>query len=470
MKVQFNKKNHSDHSMSKIELQASWGLGCVFFLRMLGIFMVLPVLTTYGINLKHSSETLIGLAIGIYGLMQAIFQIPYGLMSDKIGRKPLIIFGLVLFIIGSIIAASTESIWGIIIGRALQGCGSIASPIMALLSDLTKEQNRTKAMVFIGINFGVSFTIAMLIGPIITDIFGIKGLFWIMSLLAVFCILIIIFIVPSTKYHVFNRESGVLKSKISQIFLNKKLTKINIGILFLHTFLMFTFITLPEKLKLLNFPINQNWKIYFFTMIISFLFAVPVIFYAEVKRRIKSVLISSIALIIISEFILFTINNHIWMLILAVQLFFFCFNLLEAILPSLISKETPAGYKGTAMGIYSTSQFIGIAVGGGVGGWLNEHFQSSVPFLVSAFLAIIWFFISLSMKEPSYLSSIRIVLDKNELCFINNQLLIQKLKNNPGVYDVLVVPEEKSLYIKIDTKITNRFRIESFINSHGIYC
>ncbi|HBH63766.1 MAG TPA: MFS transporter, partial [Erwinia persicina] len=198
----------NDNKMTPVELRATWGLGTVFSLRMLGMFMVLPVLTTYGMALQGASEALIGFAIGIYGLAQAVFQIPFGLLSDRIGRKPLIVGGLLIFVLGSVIAAMTTSIWGVILGRALQGSGAIAAAVMALLSDLTREQNRTKAMAFIGISFGVTFAIAMVLGPVITHAFGLHALFWMIALLASGGIVITLLVVPSASSHVLNRESG----------------------------------------------------------------------------------------------------------------------------------------------------------------------------------------------------------------------------------------------------------------------
>ncbi|WP_275384515.1 MFS transporter, partial [Xenorhabdus bovienii] len=195
----------NDNKMTPLELRATWGLGSVFSLRMLGMFMVLPVLTTYGLELHGATEALIGIAIGIYGLTQAIFQIPFGLLSDKIGRKPLIIGGLFIFVLGSIIAALSDSIWGIIIGRALQGTGAISAAIMALLSDLTREQNRTKAMAFIGISFGITFAFAIVVGPIITHQIGLNGLFSAIAVLAGCGIFITLFAVPNTHEHSLNR-------------------------------------------------------------------------------------------------------------------------------------------------------------------------------------------------------------------------------------------------------------------------
>ena len=189
----------NDYKMTPGELRATWGLGTVFSLRMLGMFMVLPVLTTYGMALQGASEALIGLAIGIYGLAQAVFQIPFGLLSDRIGRKPLIVGGLAVFVLGSVIAALSDSIWGIILGRALQGSGAIAAAVMALLSDLTREQNRTKAMAFIGVSFGITFAIAMVLGPIVTHALGLHALFWMIAALATTGIVLTIWVVPNSR-------------------------------------------------------------------------------------------------------------------------------------------------------------------------------------------------------------------------------------------------------------------------------
>ncbi len=217
----------NDYKMTPGELRATWSLGTVFSLRMLGMFMVLPVLTTYGMALQSASEALIGIAIGIYGLAQAIFQIPFGLLSDRIGRKPLIVGGLAVFVAGSIIAALSHSIWGIILGRALQGSGAIAAAVMALLSDLTREQNRTKAMAFIGVSFGITFAIAMVLGPIVTHSLGLNALFWMIAALATLGILLTIWVVPNSTNHVLNRESGMVKGSFSKVLAEPRLLKLN---------------------------------------------------------------------------------------------------------------------------------------------------------------------------------------------------------------------------------------------------
>ncbi|URQ61773.1 MFS transporter [Pantoea alhagi] len=452
----------NDNKMTPVELRATWGLGTVFSLRMLGMFMVLPVLTTYGMALQGASEALIGLAIGIYGLAQAIFQIPFGLLSDRIGRKPLIVGGLLVFVLGSVIAASTTSIWGVILGRALQGSGAIAAAVMALLSDLTREQNRTKAMAFIGISFGVTFAIAMVLGPIITHAFGLHALFWMIAILASCGIVITLLVVPNAPHHVLNRESGMVKGSIREVLMQPRLLKLNIGIFCLHILLMSSFVALPGQFELAGFPAEQHWKVYLITMLVAFVGVVPFIIYAEVKRRMKRVFICCVALILIAEIVLWGAGNHFWTLVIGVQIFFLAFNLMEAILPSLISKESPAGYKGTAMGIYSTSQFLGVAIGGSMGGWVFDRFDAQTVFLLGSIVATLWLLLSSTMQEPPYVSSLRIVLSENAL---NDPRLEQKLKAQRGVSSVFIVPEERSAYIKIDSKVTSRVELEALIAS-----
>jgi len=429
---------------------------------MLGMFMVLPVLTTYGMKLSGASETLIGIAIGIYGLAQAVFQIPFGLLSDRVGRKPLIVFGLVIFCIGSIVAASTESIWGVIIGRALQGSGAIAAAVMALLSDLTREQNRTKAMAFIGISFGITFAIAMVLGPIITHAWGLHALFWAIAVLTILGIIITVAVVPSPATHILNRESSMVKGSFGKVLSNAKLLKLNFGILCLHVLLMSSFVVLPQVMEHAGFPPSEHWRVYLVTMLTSFVAVIPVIIYAEKKRHMKQVFMGCVAVLLLAEIVLWSAGLHLWAVIAGIQLFFLAFNVMEAILPSLISKESPAGYKGTAMGLYSTSQFIGVAIGGSLGGYVYGYAGAGAVFLVCAAIAVVWLVVSSTMTEPPYVSSLRITL--SELA-VKDSALQARILAQPGVAEAIVVPEEFSAYVKVDTKQTNRKALEQLVSA-----
>jgi MFS family permease len=452
----------NDNKMTGTELRATWGLGTVFSLRMLGMFMVLPVLTTYGMALQGASETLIGLAIGIYGLAQAVFQLPFGLISDRVGRKPLIIGGLLVFAFGSVIAALTHSIWGVILGRALQGSGAIAAAVMALLSDLTREQNRTKAMAFIGISFGVTFAIAMVLGPIITHALGLSALFWGIAVLALAGILITIAVVPAADAHVLNRDSGIVMGSFAKVLANPQLLKLNFGIFCLHALLMSSFVALPPMMAKAGLAPADHWKVYLVTMLVSFAAVVPFIIYAEVKKQMKRVFMGCITVLLLAEIVLWSAGQQLWIIFAGVQLFFLAFNVMEAILPSLISKESPAGYKGTAMGVYSTGQFLGVALGGSMGGWLFQRQGAGMVFLVGAAISLIWWAVSYTLREPPYVSSLRITLSA---LAVKDGGLEQRLRSQPGVTEVVVVPEEQSAYVKIDTKRTSRSELERLVNA-----
>lgn len=451
----------NDNRMTTDERRATWGLGAVFSLRMLGMFMVLPVLTTYGMALQGATQSLIGIAIGIYGLAQALFQIPFGLLSDRVGRRPLIVAGLLIFALGSVVAATTDSIWGIILGRALQGSGAIAAAIMALLSDLTREQNRTKAMAFIGVSFGITFAIAMVLGPVITHAFGLSALFWGIALLALAGIAITLTIIPQPSHHVLNRESAIVKDSFRLVLRNSRLLKLNTGIMSLHILLMASFVALPQAMESAGFLRQQQWVVYLTTMLVSFVAVIPFVIYAEKKRQMKRVFVACVVMIFLAEIVLWLAGQHLWVIFAGIQLFFIAFNVMEAILPSLVSKEAPAGYKGTAMGIYSTSQFIGVAIGGSLGGWLLQLDGAALVFLGSSVVAAIWFIVSMTMQEPPYVSSLRIQLPDSAQQ--EGAALENRLKAQPGVADVVIVFEEAAAYIKVDTKLSTRRHLEQIV-------
>ncbi|HIC8840885.1 TPA: MFS transporter [Aeromonas veronii] len=454
----------NDFTMTRGERRATWALGSVFSLRMLGMFMVLPVLTTYGMSLAGASEALIGLAIGIYGMTQALFQIPFGLLSDKVGRKPLIVGGLLMFALGSVIAALTHSIWGVILGRALQGSGAISAAVMALLSDLTREQNRTKAMAFIGVSFGITFAIAMVTGPLITHALGLSGLFWLIALLALAGIAVTLWLVPTPSDHLLNRESGMVKGGMRTVLTNPRLLKLNFGILCVHTLLMSSFVALPPLLERAGLHRDSQWQAYLVTMLIAFISVVPFIIYAEKRRKMKLVFQICVLVMLVAELVLWQSGLQLWGLLAGLQIFFIGFNVMEALLPSLISKESPPGYKGTAMGIYSTSQFIGVAIGGSLGGLLYSLGGGALVFGGCSALALVWLGVSLTMQEPPYVSSLRILLPEGVEA---SPALEQKLRACDGVNDVLLARKERSLYVKVDSKRVSRQDLELLVIDAG---
>ncbi len=455
---------HDPHSerMSSGETRAASGLALVFAFRMLGMFMVLPVLATYGMDLAGATPALIGLAIGAYGLTQALFQIPFGVISDRIGRRPVIYLGLIVFALGSVLAANSDSIWGVIAGRILQGAGAISATVMALLSDLTREQHRTKAMAMIGMTIGLSFAVAMVVGPLLTSAFGLSGLFLATAAMALVGIVIVMFMVPRSTGTLQHRESGVAKQALLPTLRHPDLLRLDLGIFVLHAMLMSSFIALPLALvEKAGLPKEQHWWVYLTALLISFFAMIPFIIYGEKKRKMKRVLLGAVGTLMLTELFFWQFGDSLRTLVIGTVVFFTAFNLLEASLPSLISKVSPAGGKGTAMGVYSTSQFLGSALGGILGGWLFQHGGLSVVFLGGAGLAALWLAFAVTMREPPYVTSLRLPLSPEAL---REAGLAERLKAVTGVTDAVVVAEEAAIYIKLDTELLDRATLEQLVN------
>ncbi len=447
--------------MSAVEARAAVSLALVFAFRMLGMFMVLPVLATYGLALKDATPALIGLAIGAYGLTQALLQIPLGILSDRIGRLPVIYTGLLIFALGALLAASADSIWGVILGRVVQGAGAISAAVMALLSDLTREQHRTKAMAMIGMSIGLSFAAAMVMGPILTHAFGLSGLFWVTALLALMGILIVA-LAPKANSARQHRESGVAKQALWPTLRNTDLLRLDLSIFVLHAVLMASFVVLPLVLvEQGGLAKEQHWWVYLGALFIGFIGMVPFIIYGEKKRQMKRVLLGAVALLLVCELFFWIFGHSLWTLAIGMLLFFTAFNLLEASLPSLISKVAPAGGKGTAMGVYSTSQFLGAALGGIWGGWFFELGGSALVFAVCALFCVLWLLAVRGMNEPPYVTSLRLELSDANL---QDTALTTRLLATGGVTDAVVVSDEQALYLKFDTQRINREAINQLIN------
>jgi MFS family permease len=461
---------HDPHSerMSSGETRAASGLALVFAFRMLGMFMVLPVLATYGMDLAGATPALIGLAIGAYGLTQAFLQIPFGVISDRIGRHPVIYGGLVIFAIGSVVAAQADSIWGVIAGRILQGAGAISAAVMALLSDLTREQNRTKAMAMIGMSIGVSFAVAMVVGPLLTRAFGLHGLFLATGVLALVGIALVAFVVPKATAHTRHRESGVARGEMLATLKHPDLLRLDLGIFVLHSILMASFVALPLALvERAGLPKEQHWWVYLTALVVSFFAMIPFIIYGEKKRKMKRVLLGAVATLMLVELFFWAFGDGLKALVIGTVVFFTAFNLLEASLPSLISKVSPAGGKGTAMGVYSTSQFLGSAMGGILGGWLFQHGGLGVVFIGCAALCALWLAIAVTMREPPYVTSLRLPLSPQAM---RETGLAERLKTVPGVTDAVVVAEEAAIYIKLDKEILDRTALERLVNPAPTAC
>ncbi|MDQ6955808.1 MAG: MFS transporter, partial [Mariprofundaceae bacterium] len=346
--------------MSVEERRGAASLASIFGLRMMGLFLILPVFSTYAHGLEGALEKpyLVGIALGAYGLTQALLQIPFGMMSDRFGRKPVIAAGMILFAIGSVIAAMATSIEGVLLGRVIQGSGAVAAAVIALAADLTRDEHRTKAMAMIGITIGVSFAISMVLGPLLNAWIGVSGIFWLTAVLALTSILVLYFIVPNPKQTSHHSDSEVTASMFGQILKHKSLLRLDAGVLILHASLTAMFVVLPLVLadKRLNLlAMTDQWMLYLPVMLLSFVFMIPLIIVAEAKRKMKQVFVLSIGLLIGACVMLAMGHASIVWIGVALLVFFTGFNTLEASLPSLVAKYAPAGAKGTAIGVFNTS-------------------------------------------------------------------------------------------------------------------
>lgn len=434
--------------MTKSERRSVFSLALLYSTRMLGLFMVLPVFMLYGQELENSSEVLLGIAIGAYGLSQALFQVPFGSLSDRYGRKRLIFIGLVLFFLGSVLAAASSNIYGVILGRFLQGAGAIASVLMALLSDLTSEESRTKSMALIGMSIGMSFSVALVIGPLLAGIFGLQGIFWLTALLALFGMFWLFAFVPSPVQSLSNRNTRLFKDQVGEVLKNKELLRLDGGIFALHLCLTSVFIAVPFSLQnQLNLPGSEHWLVYLTVILTSFFAMVPFIIVGEKKNKMKAVFLFAVLLLCAASFSFSWTQYSFLYFWVSLFLFFMAFNLLEATLPSLVSKLSPAGNKGTAMGIYSTSQFLGAFAGGVLGGFiLSRYHESGVYFLVSI-VCLAWFLGARNMINPNPETGLSIKLDGMDTAKAKE--ISDALSGVTGVEEVVVIPEDEIAYLKV---------------------
>ncbi|MGR9045783.1 MAG: MFS transporter [Gammaproteobacteria bacterium] len=447
--------------MTSMEKRATWSLAGIYALRMLGLFMVLPVLSLFAENLAGSTPLLIGLSISIYGLSQALLQIPFGLMSDRFGRKKIIIAGLLLFAAGSVVAALSTTIYGVLLGRALQGAGAIAAAIMALVADLTQEVHRTKAMATIGLSIGASFGVAVSIGPVIAGLMGVQGIFWVTAALALAAIFALVYLVPEPVKSKVHRDAEVVPGQISHVLKNADLLRLNYGIFILHLILTASFVVVPLLMRDVGLDAKQHWLVYLPVFIVSMAFAIPFVILAEKKRKMKAVFIGAIAVVSAAEIGLFEFRGSLLGIIGFLGLFFCGFNLLEATLPSLISKTAPGDMKGTAMGFYSSSQFLGAFIGGAAGGWSYGEFGVGAVFLMCAVAGFSWLLLSTTMSPPRYLANMLISMER--LSQQEAESLVEAMLEITGIEEVKLHLGEGVAYLKVDHQQLDKDRLQYLI-------
>jgi len=441
--------------MNSVEKRAILGVGGIFALRMIGLFMIVPVFSVYGDNYAHATPFLIGLAVGIYGLGQAIFQIPMSLAADKFPRKPIIMLGLILFAAGGIIAANATDIYQVIIGRALAGSGAVSAVLMALLADVTREEMRTKAMATMGLTIATSIMLAFAFGPLLVGSLGISGLFWLTAGFAILAMLLL-FVVPTPmrvlKHNLDNKSIGEQLATVLKI---GDLNRLHFGIFALHLTMTAIFVILPHQLtEVMGLSVRQQGLVYLPLLFVGFAVAIPFIIIAEKKRKMRQVFLSAIA-VMTAALAFLAFGSQIGVgIIVGLLLYFMGFNLLEATIPSWISKRAPVANKATAMGLNSSSQFLGAFVGGAMGGLLLNQSNLLAWGLLSLVMGIALLLI-IPIAQPPYLSSTTVTIPKN----INIQDWSRQMLAVDGVDELVVMAKEQVAYLKLDkTQLTDDSR------------
>lgn len=388
--------------MKRVWINSVLPIAAIFAFRMLGLFMLIPVFSVYADNLKHASPALIGIALGSYGLSQGVLQIPFGMLSDRFGRKSILTLGLVFFAAGSVLGGIADSIYTMIVARILQGIGAIGSVLIALLADLTPDKHRTKSMAMIGATIGLSFITAMILSPAIAGHFGLAGIFYCTALLAIAALLLLHFVIPTPPQSTFNTTEAS-PTFFRSVIKNPHLQRLNLGIFCQHFILTATFFMVPLILKqfIAQNVLTTLWHFYLPLMTLSFLSIIPIIIVAEKKQTLKTWFTLAICATSITQLLLSLTYHHWSGFCLLLFIYFAAFNILEATLPSLVSKQAPQKIKGSAMGVYSSSQFLGIFCGGASSGFMYQAFGGPGLFILNALISIGWLTIAFKINADS---------------------------------------------------------------------
>ncbi len=438
--------------MSRTELRSTISLASIYGLRMLGMFLILPIFAIYAETLEGGKDhTMIGLALGAYGLTQVLLQLPFGMASDKYGRKKVIYVGLILFVIGSIVAAMGTDIITVIIGRAIQGAGAVSAVVTALVADLTREEHRTKAMAMIGGTIGITFALSLVAGPLLNQWIGVPGIFWMTAILSLLAMGVVKFLVPDPINSHFHSDAQTAPNKIKDVLSDTQLLRLNFGTFCLHGAQMAMFIVVPFALKETSgMSENQHWIVYLPVLIASFVLMLPAIIYAEKRAKLKPVFIGAVALMLFAQLMFAETIHLFWGVVISLLIYFTAFNMLEASLPSLISKMAPAAYKGTAIGVHNTAQSFGVFLGAVVGGYLSSRYGFSAVFVFCASLMGIWLLLAFGMKSPPSVKT------KMYHVALTNDSQAKELASNiakmSGVQEVVAIAKESTLMVKINNQ------------------
>jgi len=444
--------------LNTLEKRSIAALASVYGLRMFGLFLILPVLSIYAEQLEGATPMLMGIALGVYGITQALFQIPFGMLSDKYGRKPLIIIGLSIFAFGSIVAAMSDSITGVIIGRALQGAGAIAAVVLALTSDLTRENQRTKAMAFIGMTIGLAFMFALIAAPMLELMLGVKGMFVLTAILACLSMVLIWKVVP-TPVQIRNLEVKAVPRQMFSLLKHPQLIRLDLGIFILHFVLTAMFVVVPIILiEQLGLPTPEHWQVYIPALFGSIVFMIPMIIMSARKPLLPKIFLAAICILLFAQCLLMWRPLGVMGMTVCLFFFFWGFNLLEAMLPSLVSRVAPAAGRGSAMGMYNTFQFLGVFFGGFLGGTVYGQFGITAVFAVCGLMLVAWVYLVHTAPKFRLLDSLVVKVGHHD--DRNCQALLESVE---GVEEVIIFEGESIAYLKVDKEKLDQNELDRII-------
>ncbi len=452
--------------MNRVERRAVAGLAGIFGLRMLGLFLILPVFALYAEHLDGATPFLIGVALGAYGLTQALLQIPYGLLSDRFGRKRIIAAGLVVFALGSAVAATSDSIAGVIAGRALQGAGAIAAAVLALAADVTREQQRTKAMAVIGGTIGLMFAAAFVLGPLLESWVGVPGIFWLTLVLALAALPILWFVVP-TPVRGPRAAEAPLSARLAGVLRDGELIRLDVGIFVLHAVLTALFVVVPVALaRSAGLAAGEHWKIYVPVLALSLVGMVPLVLLSARAALARPLLSVAIAILLLSQVVLYFGHDSLAGLLLGMWVFFVGFNSLEAMLPATVSRVAAPRAKGTALGVYNSFEFMGVFAGGAGGGLVYGAFGVAGVFVFCALLSLAWLVAAVLAPARGLHDSVELAVGRLEAA--DGESLAVRLQRLPGVVDVTVIAREGVAYLKVERGRFDNRLLEEFTGGAAV--
>lgn len=379
--------------MNPSELRSTLALAGIFGLRMLGLFLLLPVFSIHARGLPGGEHALwVGLTLGIFNIVQACFYIPLGRLSDRVGRKVVVLWGLSLFVAGALICAAKDDLLWIALGRGIMGAGAVSAAISAWVADLTREQVRTRAMALVGGSIALSFALSLVMAAPIYRMISLSGIFVVLAILGVVAMLVTYYLLPSGK-----TSTPIAQASLREVFFRPELVRLNVGVFVLHATQVAMFLVVPRLLVQAGLPLSSHWEIYLPVVLLSFFCMAPILIFGEKKQKLRTILLLAIVLLLIAE-ILFTKTSSIISIAIALLIYFVGFNLLEALQPSLVSRFAKES-KGTALGVYNTTQSIGLFTGAAIGGYLMDSHGELSVFVMGAVLLICWLIIAWSMRE-----------------------------------------------------------------------